>query len=151
MQMFEEGQVGRRGFLKTTTLATMAAALPAGSLFSQASADDSRARPQGNKRKLLLLSDIPKNYEKFADSIRSIKDFDLKVSSAQFNYQKPQEIVQSIQKTGPDVILMCTPSVMTSTAQMTAGIGYTDVPIILLPPDPELIMLEADLAAGLRE
>jgi L-fucose isomerase-like protein len=149
--MSKEEQVGRRDFLKTSSLAGMAATLPAASLFSQENPSLPKARPQGNKRKLLLLSDAPKNYEQFANAIRSsIKEYDLTVSSAPFNYQKPQEIVQAIQDTSPDLVLMCTPSVMTSTAQMSNGIGYTDVPIVLLPPDPELIMLEADLVAGLR-
>jgi hypothetical protein len=54
--MIKEDYVGRRNFLKTTTPASMTATLRAANLLSQDAANASKARPQGNNRKRLLLS-----------------------------------------------------------------------------------------------
>ena len=54
--------VGRRDFIKTTTMAGMAAGFP-GALAQDS---ESVVKPvnRGNKRKLLLLTDNPKGYER---------------------------------------------------------------------------------------
>jgi hypothetical protein len=46
--MTKEDQVGRRGYIKTTTLASLAATLPAASLFSQEVASDATLRMNVN-------------------------------------------------------------------------------------------------------
>ena len=63
--------VGRRDFLKTMTLAGMAATLPGAALADQSSAGAIRPRPAGGKNNLLCLSDNPPAHEKFIESIQS--------------------------------------------------------------------------------
>jgi hypothetical protein len=65
-------RVGRRAFIKTTTLASVAATLPVTELISQNSAGSSAALPGGRTKKLLFLSNNPKAYEGFMESIHSL-------------------------------------------------------------------------------
>ena len=92
----KEIHVGRRNFIKTTTMASVAATLPGTRLVSQDTESPSKPRPGGMKKKLLCLSDSPAAYEQFIESIKSIPETDLLVSSIKVNYQKPQEIIQTI-------------------------------------------------------
>ena len=145
------GQVGRRNFLKTTTLASVAAALPVGSLVGQEiRAGGARPSPVGRKRNLLFLTDSPATYEKLVASIKAIKEFDFNVITAQVNYQKPQEVTKAIQDNSPDMLLIVTPRVLSNSGPIPAAIGDLDIPIIFLPVNLDLIMLEADMAATFR-
>ena len=80
--------VGRRDFLKTTTMAGMAVTLPESVL--QNTQSTVKRENRGNKRKLLLLSGYPKAYENLIQSIKAIKEFEFDVVSIQPDYQKPQ-------------------------------------------------------------
>ena len=75
--------VSRRGFIKTTALASMAATLPATSLAGQsvtAMSVGTKPSPVGRKRNLLFLSDNPERFKKLIESIQSIKEYDLHVT-----------------------------------------------------------------------
>ena len=89
----KETHVGRRDFLKTTTMAGMAATLPETLLQNPESAV--RSDNRGSIRKLLLLTGYPKAYEQLIQSVKSIREFEFAVVSIQTNYQKPQEIIQT--------------------------------------------------------
>jgi hypothetical protein len=142
--------VGRRGFLKTTTMAGMAAALPATSLFQQGVANSARPGPTGSKRNLAILSDAPDSYARLIESIKSVPGFDFVISPIKVNYQQPQEIMNLIRSKNADLVLMCTPRIMSTSGPIPAAMGNLDIPIVLLPPNPDLIMLEADMVATFR-
>jgi hypothetical protein len=142
--------VERRDFLKTTTMASMAAALPGTNLLGQDTESLSKARPQGMKRKLLFLTESPAMYERLTESIKAIKEFEFLVSPIQISYQKPQEIIKSVQGQDADILLMCLPRITTSSGNIAAFMGDLDIPVVLFPPNFDLIMLDADLAAAFR-
>ncbi len=139
--------VGRRDFLKTTTMAGMAATLPETVLQNTGRAVKPENR--GNKRKLLLLSGYPKAYENLIQSVRSIKEFEFNVVSIQPDYSKPREIIKTIQTEAPDILFFGMPGSL-NPGNIPASLGYIDVPVILLPSSLDLIMLEADVAAAFR-
>lgn len=151
MQMDSKGmQVGRRDFIKTTTLAGISATLPAANLMAQDLRGELKPSPQGKKRHLLFLTDTPSAYEKLTESIRSIKEYEIELSPLQVNFQKPQEIAKSIQEKNADILLMILPRVTNKSGNIPAMMGDLDVPIVLLPVNLDLIMLETDLAAAFR-
>jgi hypothetical protein len=152
MKMLNEDQkgadVGRRDFLKTTTMAGMAATLPG--TFLQDSRNAVKPVNRGNKRKLLLLSDYPTAYERLIQSVRSIKEFEFTVTSVKGNYQNLQEITKTIQTEAPDILFFGLPRTSLNSGNIPVSLDYIDVPIIVLPPNLDLIMLEADVAAAFR-
>lgn len=154
IKMFERDHkdvhVGRRDFLKTTTMASMAAALPAKSLLGQDTGSLLKTRPKEGKRNLLFLSDSTAAYEKLIELIRSNKEAGFLVTPLQVNYQKPQEIIQAIQGKDADAVFVCLPRIGISSGHFVDSLGALDIPVILLPPNLDLIMLEADMAARLR-
>jgi L-fucose isomerase-like protein len=137
--------VGRRDFLKTTTMAGMAATLP--ETLLQNSESVVKPENRGNKRKLLFLSGYPKAYEHFIQSVKSIKEF--AVVSIQTDYQKPQEIIKTIQTEAPDILFFGMPGTL-NPGNIPVALGNIGVPVILLPSNLDLIMLEADVAAAFR-
>ncbi len=139
--------VGRRDFLRTTTMAGMAVTLPEAVLQNTERAVKPENR--GNKRKLLLLSGYPKAYENLIQSVKSIKEFQFNVVSIQPNYQKPQEIIKTIHTEAPDILFFGMPGTL-NPGNIPVDLGYIDVPVILLPSNLDLIMLEADVAAAFR-
>jgi hypothetical protein len=151
MEMDGKGiHVGRRDFLKTTTLAGVAAAIPGASLVGQENKAAFNKTPVGTRRNLLLLSDNPAEHERLVQSIKSIKAFEFSVSSIKINYQQPQEILKSIQGKDADVLFICLPRIGISSGSIADYMGDPDIPVIILPPNLDLIMLEADLAARFR-
>ena len=142
--------VGRRDFIKTTTLAGMAAAIPAASLPGQETRIAFRKSPEGTKRNLLFLSDNPAEYERLVQSIKSVKEFEFTVSSIRINYQQPQEIIKSLQGKDADVLFICLLRIGISSGSIAEYLGDAGVPVIILPPNLDLIMLEADVAARFR-
>ena len=140
--------VGRRDFIKTTTMAGVAATLP--EALAQNSIGVAKAVNNGNKRKLLLLTDFPNAFERLIQSVKSIKEYEFSVVSAKADYQKPQEIIKSIQAEAPDILFFGLPRSSLNSGNIPVSLDYIDVPIILLPPILDLIMLEADVAAAFR-
>jgi hypothetical protein len=144
--------VDRRNFLKTTTIAGMAAALPATGLLGQTTEKVLRTRRSGEKKKLLFLNNSPKDYEKLIESIKSIPGVDLLPVAAAGSFKSAQEFVKSIQSQDPDIILtnILRVGAGMSSAAMTESLDNLDIPIIVLPQNLDLIMIEADLMAALR-
>jgi hypothetical protein len=144
--------VGRRDFLKTSTIAAgMAAALPATSLLAQEQpAVKIKPRRMGAKSKVLFITDTPASYASFVDSIRAIKGANLQVTSAAVKYQEPKEIAKIIQSNDPDILVMILGRVTNMSGHLAAEIGDLDIPVILVPVNLDLIMLEADLVAAFR-
>jgi hypothetical protein len=143
-------RVGRREFIKTTALAGMAAALPVTGLAGQSAISGSKPSPAGTKRNLLFLGDVPENYERLIESIKSIKEYEILVTPMKVDFQKPEDILKSIQDKNADILLMCLPTIGFSARQIAEGMGTLDIPVILLPINLDLIMWETDLAASFR-
>ncbi len=140
--------VGRRDFLKTTAMVSVAATLP--EALAQNPPNVVKAPNKGNKRKLLLLSDAPTAYERLIQSVKSIKEYEFSVVSNKTDYQNPQEVAKIIQTEAPDILFCGLPRTSLNSGNIPVTLNYIDVPIILLPPILDLIMLEADVAAAFR-
>ncbi len=143
-------RVGRRDFIKTTALAGMAAAIPVTGLAGQGTISGSKPSPEGTKRNLLFISSAPENYERLIGSIRSIKEYEILVTAIKVDFQRPEDILKSIQDNDADMLLMCLPSMGFSSRHIAEGMGTLDIPVIILPISFDLIMWETDLAAAFR-
>ncbi|KPL17435.1 MAG: hypothetical protein AMS26_01025 [Bacteroides sp. SM23_62] len=143
-------QLNRRDFIKTTALAGMAAALPVTGLAGQSTISGSRPSPEGTKRNLLFLSDVPENYERLIESIRSIKEYEILVTPMKINFRKPEDILKSIQDKNADILFIRLPTIGFSSRHIAEGMGTLDIPVILLPINLDLIMWETDLTASFR-
>jgi hypothetical protein len=142
--------VGRRDFIKTMTLAGVAATLPEAALADQGPAGADRPRPTGGKKTLLCLSNNPTAYEKFIESMRSIPGTDLQVSSLKVNYQNPEEIVRIVHGQDMDILLLILPRMTFSFGGLCDAMGDLDIPVIVLTTNPGLIPIDANLSASLR-
>ncbi len=142
--------VGRRDFIKTMTLASMAATLPGAALADQSSVGSIRPRPAGGKKNLLCLSNNPPAHEKYIESMQSIPGTDLQVSSIKVNYQNPEEIVRTIHEHDMDILLLILPRMTFSFGGLCDTMGDLDIPVIVLTTNPELIPIDANLSASLR-
>jgi hypothetical protein len=140
--------VGRRDFIRTTALAGMATALP--EAMAQTAAGVRRRTYAGNKRKLLLLSDAPESYERLIQAVKAVREFEFSVVTARADYQKPQEVTRIIRAEDPDILFFGLPRTMLNAGNLPVALDPIDVPMILLPPVPELIMMESNAAAGFR-
>jgi hypothetical protein len=109
-----------------------------------------KAPNRGNKRKLLVLSDFPNAYEHLIQSAKSIKEYEFSVVPVKADYQKTQEIAKIIQTEDPDILFFGLPRSGMNSGYIPFALDYIDVPIILLPPILDLIMMEADVAAAFR-
>ncbi|MBN1569723.1 MAG: hypothetical protein JXA73_17900 [Acidobacteria bacterium] len=139
---------GRRDFLKTTAIAGMAATLP--EALARNSESAVKRVNLGNKRKLLLLSDSPNAFEHLIQSVKSIKEYEFTAVPVQADYKNLQEIIKTIQTEAPDIMVFGLPRSSLNSGYIPTALDYVDVPIILLPPNLDLIMLEADVAAAFR-
>jgi hypothetical protein len=140
--------VGRRDFIRTTTMMGVAATLP--EALAQNSVSVARPANRGNKRKLLLLSDFPDAFGRLIQSVKSIKQFEFSVVTAKTDYKKPQEVIKIIQTETPDILFFGLPRTSLSSGNIPVSLDYINVPMILLPPMPDLIMMEANVAAAFR-
>ena len=144
-------QFNRRDFIKTTALAGMAAAaLPVTGFAGQSAISGSKPGPAGTKRNLLFLSDVPENYERLIESIRSIREYEILVTPIKVDFRKPEDILKSIQDKDADILFMLLPTMGFSSRHIAEGMGTLDIPVILLPISFDLILWETDLAASFR-
>ena len=141
---------GRRDFIKTVTLAGMAATLPRVALADHRSSIAIDPRPAGGKKNLLCLSNNPPTHEKFIEMMRSIPGTDLLVSSIKVNYQNPEEIVHVIHEQDTDILLLILPRMTFSFGKLCDAMGDLDIPVIVLTTNPDLIPIDANLASSLR-
>ena len=145
-----EIRVGRRNFIKTTTMAGVAATLPGIKSISGNTPVSSTPLPGGKQKKLLCVSNNPESYVQFIETIKSIPGTDLLVSSIKVNYQKPDEIIQAIHEQNMDILLMCLPLFTFNFGSLYDSMGDLDIPVIVLTTNPELILIDANLVASLR-
>jgi hypothetical protein len=145
--------VDRRDFIKTTALAGIAGAFPGQSLLAQDTPMPSRPRNTGKMRKVLFVSDSPSSYEKLIGSIRGIREYEFQVIPIQASLQqKPQEVARSVRELSPDILLI-RPTVRTAVGNIgniAVSMADLDIPIILLPVNLDLIMMDTDLVAAMR-
>jgi L-fucose isomerase-like protein len=143
--------VGRRDFIKTTALVSVATTLPGASLAAQDNVKGVfKPSPEGIKRNVLFLTDSPQKYEPLINKIRAIKEFEFTVSPVQVNLQKSPEVASLIQSKNADILFMIMPQVATSSGNFAASTDDVNVPVIIFPVNLDLIMLEADVAASFR-
>lgn len=141
--------VGRRDFLKTSAFASIAATIPATSLLGPDAIAKVKPSPEGTKRNLVFLADAPERHEKLIESIKSIKEYDFVVTPVKVDFRRAEGISKSLQGDA-DMLLICTSGAGNSSRHIAEAMGTLDVPVILLPPILELIMLESDLAASFQ-
>jgi hypothetical protein len=142
--------VGRRDFIKTMTMAGMAATMPGAALADQSSEGAIRPRPAEGKKTLLCLSNDPGAHEKYVESMQSIPGTDLQVSSIKVNYQDPEEIVRTVHERHMDILLLILPRMTFSFGSLCDTMGDLEIPVIVLTTNPELIPIDANLSASLR-
>jgi hypothetical protein len=150
--------IGRRDFIKTMTMASMAATLPGAALADQTPAGAVRPPPAeairrdaaGGKKTLLCLSNNPPAHEKFIGSMGSIPGTDLQVSSIKVNYRNPEEIVRIVRERDMDILLLVLPRMTFSFGSLCDAMGDLDIPVIVHSTNPELIPIDANLSASLR-
>jgi hypothetical protein len=145
-----EIRVGRRNFIKTTTMAGVAATLPGIKSISGNTPVSSTPLPGGKQKKLLCVSNNPESYVQFIETIKSIPGTGLLVSSIKVNYQKPDEIIRAIHEQNMDILLMCLPFFTFNFGSLYDSMGDLDIPVIVLTTNPELILIDANLVASLR-
>lgn len=142
--------VGRRDFLKTTTLASVAAALPVTGASAQVGGIPARKRQPGVKKRLLFVSDSTKTYESLINALRGVETVEF-LPPLQLDFKKPEEVGGSVREKDADLLFICTPRVSSSSGPLIAMLGNMDIPVILFPVNLDLIMLEADVVGALRE
>jgi hypothetical protein len=146
-------RVDRRDFIKATTLAGMAGTLPVASFLAQETPMPSKPRNAGKTRKVLFVSDSPSSYEKLIESIKAIREYEFQVIPIQESLQKkPQEVARLVREHSPD-ILMIRPTVRTAVGNIgniAVSMADLDIPIILVPVNLDLIMMDTDLVAAMR-
>ena len=112
---YEGIRVDRRSFLKTTTIAGMAAALPSAHLTSSLLAQTAEKTASistglsGGKKKMLFLSNVPQQFGKLIESVQAIPNLDLLPVTAS-NFKTTQEILKAIQSQSPDIVPHAHPS-----------------------------------------
>lgn len=148
-------QISRRSFFKATALAGAAAALPvlpyAGFVMpANAAISSVKPSPAGKKRNLLFISDAPERFEKIIESIRAIREYDIQVSVVKADLKNPEALLKPVKEKDADVIFMMLPGQFMSSRNIAEGMGFLDIPVILLPANDMLIMWETDLAASFR-
>jgi L-fucose isomerase-like protein len=99
---------------------------------------------------VLFLTDAPATYEKLVQSIKAIREFEFVVSPVKVNYQKPEDLGKAFQGQDADILLMVLPRVTNVSGNIAAAMGNVEMPVIILPVNLDLIMLESDLAAAFR-
>jgi hypothetical protein len=147
---FTKDYVGRRNFIKTTTMAGVAATIPGTALLGQDAAKPSPSKANRKQKKVLCLSSSPSAHERLVQSIRSIPGADLLVTLTSVDYQRPQEVLQSINGRDADFLILCPSGFNFGFGSLYESMGDLNIPIIILASSPEFIMVDANLAASLR-
>lgn len=142
-------RVGRRNFIKATAMAGVAATLPVAVPESRRAAI-SAVKPGAGTKRLLMLSDNPKSYEGWIETVQSRSGQDLRISSLQVDYQKPDEIIRLLQAQDMDILLLCLPRLTFNFGSLYDAMADWHIPVIVLSANPELIPIDANLVASLR-
>jgi L-fucose isomerase-like protein len=146
----KETHVGRRDFIKTTSIASVAATLPATKLAGQDAGSGSNPNPGRTKKRLLFLSSNPETNEQFIESIQSISETDLLVTSTKADFQRPQEIIQTIHNANADILVLFLSGFVFNYGSLNDSMGDLNIPVIVFASNPELILIDANLVASLK-
>jgi len=141
---------GRRDFIKSTTMAGIAATIPGTAFLGQDAGDSLKSVPGGRNKRLLCLTDSPEAFEKFFESVRAIKEADLLLNPVKVNFQKPQEVIDAIRGSNADILLMCLPRFTFSFGKLYDTLGDPGIPMVIYAQSPDLILIDANFAASLR-
>lgn len=128
----------------------MAGALPTVSAVAQETPGPVRPTYAGKGRKVLLLSSNPEAHGSLIEAIRGIKEYDVVVETVKVDYRDPKEIRKYIQGKEAHALFMCLTGSGLNSGIYAEYMGTLDMPVILLPVNLDLIMLEADVAATFR-
>ncbi len=146
-------RVDRRDFIRATTLAGIAGTLPVSSLVAQDTPMPLKPRNVGNTRKVAFVSDSLASSDKLIDSIKAIREYAFQVVPIQASLQqKPQEVAKSVRELSPDVLVI-RPTVRTAVGNIeniAVSMAALDIPIILLPANFDLIMMDTDIVAAMQ-
>jgi len=144
-------QIGRRDFIKTSAIAGVAGTLPAAGILAQETARPIKPRyTKGKQRTLLFMSSNPETHQSLINGIKAIKEFDFIVEPIKVDYRNPKEIGKYIQGKEADVLFMVLTGAGLNSGIYAEYLGALDMPVVLLPINLDLIMLEADVAATFR-
>jgi len=103
-----------------------------------------------NRKSLLCISDSPEAYEQFIESIKTIPETNLLVTTLKVDFQKPQEIIPVIRGRNTDILLMCISRFTFSFGRLGDAMSDLNIPIIILSANKNVILIDANLAASLR-
>jgi hypothetical protein len=142
--------VGRRDFIKTTAMASVAASIPGAALLNQNAVKPSESKAGRTQKKVLCLSNSPQFHERLVQSIKSIPGINFLVTLTGVDYQKPKEVLRAIKGRDADFLLICVSDFIFSFGSLYDSMGDLNIPIIILASSPEFIMVEGNLAASLR-
>ena len=148
--------VGRRNFIKTSAMAVIGTTLSSKSAFAEKKENPSRPESNGGRnrkrnKKLLCLNGSTERDKKLMASIESNPELDFYVRMLQFNIREPQKLMESIQGEHPGLLLICMPFFNFSYGRLSQYMGDLDIPIVLYSINPDMIMIDANFAAELRE
>ena len=147
--------VGRRDFIKTAGLAVVGSTLANGTLNAKETELGPKPQPDARyekkRRKLLCLSEYPEQNFKTVESIEADPEIDLNVRLIKIDYRNPQKLMESIKGEGANAVLVFLPFMAFNYGRLSRYMGDLDVPVLLYSPNTDLIMINANFAAELRE
>jgi hypothetical protein len=142
--------VGRCDFIKTTAIASVAAAIPGTAFPDQNAAKPSEPKANRTQKKLLCLSSSSTANARLIQSIKSIPGTDLLVKQVGVDFQNPAEVLQAVSGRDADILLLCLSGFTFNFGKLYDSMGDLNIPIIILASSPDMIMIDANLAASLR-
>ena len=146
--------VGRRDFIKTTTMAVVGSTLASTGLNAKETGiktPETNDKVESNMKKLLCLSEFPEMDSKIIEYIKANNEIALNVNLIKVDYRDPQKLVESVKGENAGILLMCLPFLTFSFGRLAQYLGDLDIPILLYSPNTDLIMINANFAAELRE
>ena len=151
--------IGRRGFIKLSALAGAAATTAAIQDVKPAYGQTSRAAglqfrafkasPSGNRRNVLFIAQTaPMLRESVINRIGEMTDYQVTVTPIQVDLLTDAGKINPAQVADADAIVMMAPG--NSSGRIAAQMPEVSCPVIIYAGYPDLIMLEADVAAQFR-
>lgn len=147
--------VGRRDFIKTTTMAVMGSALASTGLNAKETEvllkPETNGKVESNVKKILCLSEFPEMDTKLIESLKADDEIGLNINLIKVDYRDPPKLMEIIKGENAGIILMCLPFMTFSFGRLAQYMGDLDIPILLYSPNTDLIMINTNFAAELRE
>ena len=141
--------IGRRDFIRNAGLAVVGSTIAATALGAKET--DTGVSHEKKKRKLLCLSEHPEQQSKIVESIGSDPDIDLNIRLITADYRNPQQVMASIKSEGANAVLVLLPLMAFNYGRLSRYLGDLEIPVLLYSSNSDMIMINANLAAELRE